>query len=115
MKTTIQGIGRETIDSVTRFARNAWAIVRRILSMSSVILNTGLEAGRVVIMFRKNCRVCGNASYSSNERGSWPCPYCNTDLIEERAMGADTSEPIRDEDQALKIMPLQSESHRGES
>ncbi|MHB8076717.1 MAG: hypothetical protein ACYDGZ_23515 [Desulfosporosinus fructosivorans] len=66
-------------------------------------------------MFRKNCRVCGNASYSSNERGSWPCPYCNTDLIQERAMGANTSEQNRVEDQTLTFMPLQSESHRGES
>jgi len=66
-------------------------------------------------MFRKNCRVCGNASYSSSERGSWPCPFCNTDLIEERAMSANTSEQNRVEDQTLTFMPLQRESYRGEN
>ena len=66
------------------------------MSMSVVILYTEREAGGDVILVRKICRICGNASYSSSERGAWPCPYCNTNLAEERAMDAIAIETVQD-------------------
>jgi len=62
------------------------------MSMSVVNLYTEREVGGDVILVRKICRICGNASYSASERGAWPCPYCNTDLANERAMDANATE-----------------------
>lgn len=66
-------------------------------------------------MLRKNCHVCGNASYSANERGSWPCPYCNTDLAKERIMSAIESKPTQAVDQSMKTFLLQNESLKRET
>lgn len=85
----------------------------RILSMSFVILNTEREAGGVITLLRKNCMICGKASYSSSERGSWICPFCNTDLAKERIMDASVSEPAQARDQSMSKLWLQDESLPG--
>ena len=66
-------------------------------------------------MLRKNCRICGKASYSASERGSWPCPYCNTDLAEEKIMDANAAEPAQTEYQSMPKLRLPNESHRGKT
>ena len=63
-------------------------------------------------MLRKNCRICGKASYSATERGSWPCPYCDNDLAKEKAMDANSSERAQADDQSFQKLLFQSESHR---
>lgn len=85
----------------------------QILSMSSVILNTERKAGGIVILLRKNCRICGNASYSSCERGAWPCPFCNTDLAKERIMDAIATDLGQAKDQSMPKLRLQNGDLRG--
>ncbi|TGE31466.1 hypothetical protein [Desulfosporosinus sp. Sb-LF] len=66
-------------------------------------------------MLRKNCRVCGKASYSASEHRSWLCPYCNTDLAKEKTMDVNSIELAQADEQSLAKLGLKNKSTRGKT
>ncbi|MFS0558138.1 hypothetical protein [Brevibacillus sp. 179-C9.3 HS] len=40
-------------------------------------------------MMQKKCLVCKELSYSSGDSYSWYCPYCGTNITEQKAIPAE--------------------------